>query len=89
MEEALDAQNSSTTDISESTQSTTPPDQADSTNVRSDFESQLRRLMGEMAASLVEPITNRIDPLTCSEATTLRDLSAPDDELAEQYWMAL
>ena len=87
VEEALNEQSSARTVASGSAQSTTPTNQDDSANVRSEFESQLRRLMGEVAAAMAEPITNRIDPLTCAEATTLRDLSAPSDEVAEQYWM--
>ena len=87
VEEALNEQSSARTVASGSAQSTTPTNQDDSANVRSEFEFQLRRLMGEVAAAMAEPITNRIDPLTCAEATTLRDLSAPGDEVAEQYWV--
>lgn len=87
MEEALDAQISSTTAVSESAQSTTPLGPDSSNTVRDGFESQLPRLMGEVAASLVEPISYQMDPLTCLEATTLRDLAPPGDALAEQYWI--
>ena len=60
VEEALNEQSSATTVVSESAQTTTTVGSGDSTTVRDGFESQLPRLMGEVAVICYVRLTQRM-----------------------------